>query len=1063
MDFSPTSIEEAFVLLLKEANKGSCFHYGLFLPATHPWSIACLCCLDDKEMQIVFEVTKMKKKKGQNLVRNAADGFDRLLNMAELSYTSRLFTYSEYQDKVETKKRDQKCIWIKLGVGQRALPLYEEPRHLSQPPRRISLKPFVDQLKQAIKQEMQPSLSRSTLSSAAPLPELCFSPDNPGMDESATIEYRHKMEEHEMIFRTINQFLLPKIFKREQLASRSWWRKPESFDKDAADIIIKLGQDLRKKREERSAMAVSSTMMSPLAEAKSLHALQKFGIDPSNTWSVSTVLRNLVTLEQSKRKYDLFNVQMGNSTCIRLCRIPKSRNMKCLRENERDHPFLDNILKQFVPDSCSIEREQDHIDEEENEDEVEADGLSSMEHAAAILLAFVGNRYPEAMLSAASSCKNIVVAKPMSVIETTAMLCEAGLNTTQAEIIASHLCVHFGRTVMAGRDKIRKELLVSRSLIPPPTTSSLSLSRSRSVEWFCRDIVETLKTYVISVVKQSSKIPQFHSIDLLWSCDHGQGASRGCLCIITRWIDGDKHCERSEPFLVARAKCRKDTYEILSKTFMPHINQAIAKIIEAGSISVWQRRATEGRERAVLVTLGDETVSNEWDPELRHVPIQCISSGDGSQIMTNYGREGYSSCWCWYCDQSKAEWSQVHRRHGRMWTLQSMAAHRNVLKSSSAAYLNSANNVRGFKTDQQPLLCVEVKDTAPPILHLLLGLGNKVHDSLISQLQSAAEQYTEQYVALETATYQQQDTVASIAEANRSTQLTGPAQQQAKDKLKAAKEKLKLIKQQWEKEAQLPANSKATGQPLRAWIEDVLKKHGIKPAIYHGGDLQGNSLRALLRNRREIFASLWNECLLVWIGMDDSDVVASQDTIKTVLDGYERLLGHLDAVFSLCSIKRYHPTSLDYERLAKQIKQSSYMWRALGLSITPKFHFVEDHLLASVRYYKGVGDLTEEQGERVHQTGLQAEARTKSLNHQSASLSHIVDETISKLPQVRAQVAKVQERKRQNRKEDMRRDENSRQKKLKRDDDRNDLLSLPLRTDPFPCLKSIRIDTIKTR
>ena len=197
--------------------------------------------------------------------------------------------------------------------------------------------------------------------------------------------------------------------------------------------------------------------------------------------------------------------------------------------------------------------------------------------------------------------------------------------------------------------------------------------------------------------------------------------------------------------------------------------------------------------------------------------------------------------------------------------------------------------------------------------------------------------------------------------------------------------------------------------------------------------------------------------------MDDSDVVASQDTIKTVLDGYERLLGHLDAVFSLCSIKRYHPTSLDYERLAKQIKQSSYMWRALGLSITPKFHFVEDHLLASVRYYKGVGDLTEEQGERVHQTGLQAEARTKSLNHQSASLSHIVDETISKLPQVRAQVAKVQERKRQNRKEDMRRDENCRQKKLKRDDDRNDLLSLPLRTDPFPCLKSIRIDTIKTR
>jgi hypothetical protein len=49
-----------------------------------------------------------------------------------------------------------------------------------------------------------------------------------------------------------------------------------------------------------------------------------------------------------------------------------------------------------------------------------------------------------------------------------------------------------------------------------------------------------------------------------------------------------------------------------------------------------------------------------------------------------------------------------------------------------------------------------------------------------------------------------------------------------------------------------PENSKAFGQPVRATIDDVLKRHGIDRGAHFGGALEGNGCRKLLSAATDI-------------------------------------------------------------------------------------------------------------------------------------------------------------------------------------------------------------------
>ena len=81
---------------------------------------------------------------------------------------------------------------------------------------------------------------------------------------------------------------------------------------------------------------------------------------------------------------------------------------------------------------------------------------------------------------------------------------------------------------------------------------------------------------------------------------------------------------------------------------------------------------------------------------------------------------------------------------------------------------------------------------------------------------------------------------------------------------------------------------------------------------------------------------------------------------------YARLLGHLDAFFSIICKKRLHSNDSDVEKAMLHRDAIENLWRYLMMSVTPKLHVLSVHLLRYLEQVQGFGDLGEDADERTH-------------------------------------------------------------------------------------------------
>ena len=101
--------------------------------------------------------------------------------------------------------------------------------------------------------------------------------------------------------------------------------------------------------------------------------------------------------------------------------------------------------------------------------------------------------------------------------------------------------------------------------------------------------------------------------------------------------------------------------------------------------------------------------------------LKLVIAGDLSFFVTSTGRDGHSHCRCPYCDLSMAEWKD-HSNIATPMTLE-------LLTQSATAHHNSPK----FDTKvivMPPLLNIELSMYIVPLLHLMIGLVNKVWSSL---------------------------------------------------------------------------------------------------------------------------------------------------------------------------------------------------------------------------------------------------------------------------------------------------------------------------------------------
>jgi hypothetical protein len=109
----------------------------------------------------------------------------------------------------------------------------------------------------------------------------------------------------------------------------------------------------------------------------------------------------------------------------------------------------------------------------------------------------------------------------------------------------------------------------------------------------------------------------------------------------------------------------------------------------------------------------------------------------------------------------------------------------------------------------------------------------------------------------------------------------------------------KVRKEEAEKELKIekakPQNGKEFGQPLQAFVDEVMKGHGIDSGAHFGGKLEGNSCWKLMGVAVDLVNRIEDHVLVLPV---EQRAVGTDDAIREVIARHRELLLNLDGLVS---------------------------------------------------------------------------------------------------------------------------------------------------------------------
>jgi hypothetical protein len=157
-------------------------------------------------------------------------------------------------------------------------------------------------------------------------------------------------------------------------------------------------------------------------------------------------------------------------------------------------------------------------------------------------------------------------------------------------------------------------------------------------------------------------------------------------------------------------------------------------------------------------------------------------------------------------------------------------------------------------------------------------------------------------------------------------------------------------------------------------------------------------------------------------------------------DLFRSIFSSLDTISSKLRMRYGEPQETDYEVLQKALDNLKHLWHSAGLPHTPKLHSLLTHTVKQMRLFGGIGDILEDDVEKMHQIAGQFEHRSARLkNPDTRALVHAKMEALSHNKDVQHHVAhsrKLSKRKFKNRNMSLCKDTRSKLLKMERDDRR---------------------------
>ena len=128
---------------------------------------------------------------------------------------------------------------------------------------------------------------------------------------------------------------------------------------------------------------------------------------------------------------------------------------------------------------------------------------------------------------------------------------------------------------------------------------------------------------------------------------------------------------------------------------------------------------------------------------------------------------------------------------------------------------------------------------------------------------------------------------------------------------------------------------------IRQGILDLMSSnYNIKMSSYHGGEIEGPSVRKVMYLGPEVFTSIYQYFQSSNLS---TDLPATENEIITTCNNIGTIYGLLDGSIAILNTKRGKVTDETILQLEERCTVLLREYNRLGLSITPKFHVLINH------------------------------------------------------------------------------------------------------------------------
>jgi len=210
-------------------------------------------------------------------------------------------------------------------------------------------------------------------------------------------------------------------------------------------------------------------------------------------------------------------------------------------------------------------------------------------------------------------------------------------------------------------------------------------------------------------------------------------------------------------------------------------------------------------------------------------------------------------------------------------------------------------------------------------------------------------------------------------------------------------------------------------QSVWAMVENKLKEFKVYCSAYHGGDLEGNQCRQLMKDSPAIMAAI-KDLLLEYLAELPAEEkargrLADAAEVEQFCRGFERLFQYFDVVSHHC----YQPfgslTDSDIGKLQVAVDRLVDLYLRIMPNCPMKLHMIATHLVPHVKQFRGLKSHHESHIERAHQQGVRDRRRLGVLgSYERKTVSALKTETTANKPEVLAMVADTEAQRKRKRK-----------------------------------------------